>query len=132
MSCYVVDRASEALNEHGKPLNGSKVLVLGAAYKPDIDDLRESPALDVIGLLREKKAAVEYNDPFIPLIEHEDWDLHSVADYKKAAKEADLVVVITNHSDYDYPAILKQSKLILDTRNAFGKIANGDPKVMKL
>ena len=132
MPRYVVDRALEALNEHSKPLNGSKVLVLGAAYKPDIDDLRESPALDVIGLLREMKATVEYHDPFIPHIDHEDWNMHSVSDYEKSAKDADLVIVVTNHSDYDYPAILKQSKLILDTRNAFGKIANGDPKVMKL
>ena len=132
MPRYVVERAFEALNEHGKPLNGSKVLVLGAAYKPDVDDLRESPALDVIGLLRQKKANVEYHDPFIPKIDHEDWNLHSVTDYEKSAKDADLVIVITNHSDYDYPAILKQSKLILDTRNAFGKISNGDPKVIKL
>jgi UDP-N-acetyl-D-glucosamine dehydrogenase len=132
MPRYVVDRALEALNEHSKPLNGSKVLVLGAAYKPDIDDLRESPALDVIGLLREMKATVEYHDPFIPHIDHEDWNMHSVSDYEQSAKDADLVIVVTNHSDYDYPAILKQSKLILDTRNAFGKIANGDPKVMKL
>ena len=132
MPRYVVDRALEALNEHSKPLNGSKVLVLGAAYKPDIDDLRESPALDVIGLLREMKATVEYHDPFIPQIDHEDWNLQSVSDYKKSAKDADLVIVITNHSDYDYPEILEKSKLILDTRNAFGKLANGDQKVRKL
>lgn len=132
MPRYVVERALEALNEHSKPLNGSKVLVLGAAYKPDIDDLRESPALDVIGLLREKKATVEYHDPYIPRIDHEDWNLESVADPVATAKGADLVVLITNHSNYDYPAILKGSKLILDTRNAFGKIAKDDPKVMKL
>lgn len=132
MPRYVVSRVLEALNEHSKPLNGSKVLVLGAAYKPDIDDLRESPALDVIALLREKKADVSYHDPQIAHIDHEDWKMDSVDDYMKAAKAADVVVVVTNHSEYDYPAILKASKLIVDTRNAFGKIAKGDPKVVKL
>jgi len=83
-------------------------------------------------LLRQKKATVDYHDPFIPSIDHEDWNLKSVANLNKAAKDADLLVVITNHSDYDYPALLKNSKLILDTRNAFGQISKGDPKVMKL
>lgn len=132
MPRYVVDRIQEALNEHGKALNGSRILVLGAAYKPDVDDLRESPALDVIGLLREKKSTVSYHDPYIPSIEHEDWSLQSVADLQKAAREADLVVVITNHSGYDYAALLKESRLILDTRNAFAQAANGDPRVVKL
>ena len=132
MPRYVVDRIQQALNEDGKALNGSKILVLGAAYKPDIDDLRESPALDVIGLLREKKATVSYHDPHIPHISHDDWAMDSVPDYSKAAKDADIVVVVTNHSDYDYPIILKSSKRILDTRNAFGQIAKDDGKVVKL
>ena len=132
MPRYVVDRVQEALNEHGKALNGSKVLVLGAAYKPDIDDLRESPSLDVIALLRQKKAQVSYHDPYIPHLDHEDWTLDSVADPLKAAKAADVVVVVTNHSNYDYPTLLKNSNLIVDTRNAFGQIAKGDPKVVKL
>ncbi|MQC26806.1 MAG: nucleotide sugar dehydrogenase [Chloroflexi bacterium] len=132
MPRYVVDRVQEALNDHGKALNGSKLLVLGAAYKPDIDDLRESPALDVIGLLREKKANVSYHDPYIPRIEHEDWSLESVTDLLEAARQSDMVVMITNHSDYDYAALLKNSKGILDTRNAFADIAKGDPKVVKL
>jgi UDP-N-acetyl-D-glucosamine dehydrogenase len=132
MPRYVVERVQEALNEHGKALNGSKVLVLGAAYKPDIDDLRESPALDVIGLLREKKADVSYHDPYIPHLAHENWSLDSAKDAVKAAKDADVVVMVTNHKDYDYPALLKNSKVIVDTRNAFGAIAKGDPKVVKL
>ncbi|MBX3047343.1 MAG: nucleotide sugar dehydrogenase [Anaerolineales bacterium] len=132
MPRYVVSRVQEALNEHGKALNGSKVLVVGAAYKPDIDDLRESPALDVIGLLKEKKATVSYHDPFIPHVEHDGWALESVADMLKAAAEADAVVVVTNHTDYDYPALLKNAKLIIDTRNAFGATAKGNPKVIKL
>ena len=132
MPRYVVDRAQQALNEHAKPLNGSHILVLGAAYKPDIDDLRESPALDVIGLLQQKKAAVSYHDPYIPRVEHEDWALDSVADLDKAVKAADLVIVVTDHSDYDYAALLKQAKLVLDTRNAFGKQGLNDAKVVRL
>lgn len=132
MPRYVVDRVQQALNDDGKALNGSKVLVLGAAYKPDIDDLRESPALDVIALLREKKATVSYHDPYIPHLDHEDWTMDSVDDALKAAKAADVVVVVTNHSAYDYPALLKNSKLILDTRNAFGQLAKGDARVVKL
>lgn len=132
MPRYVVSRAQEALNDQGKALNGSKILVLGAAYKPDIDDLRESPALDVIGLLREKKATVSYHDPYIPHLDHEDWSLDSVEDAVKAAGQADIVVIITNHKVYDYPALLKNSKLILDTRNAFGALTQDDAKVVKL
>lgn len=132
MPRYVVDRVQQALNDQGKALNGSHVLVLGAAYKPDIDDLRESPALDVIGLLRQKKAQVSYHDPYIPHIEHDDWSLDSVSDPLKAAKFADVAVVITNHSDYDYAALLKKAKLIVDTRNAFGQNGLKDVKVVKL
>jgi UDP-N-acetyl-D-glucosamine dehydrogenase len=132
MPRYVVSRTLEAMNDNGKALNGSKVLVLGAAYKPDIDDLRESPALDVIALLREKKANVSYHDPYIPHLNHEDWEMDSVPDYQKAAKDADVVVIVTNHKAYDYPELLKNSKLIMDTRNALGQIAKGDRKVVKL
>ncbi|UYN92434.1 MAG: nucleotide sugar dehydrogenase [Anaerolineales bacterium] len=132
MPRHVVTRVQEALNEHAKALNGSKVLVVGAAYKPDIDDLRESPALDVIGLLLEKKAKVSYHDPYIPHVEHEGWSLDSVADEQKAAADADVVVLVTNHKDYDYPALLKNAKLIVDTRNAFGVIGKDNPKVIKL
>ena len=119
MPRYVVDKVQDALNDHGKSLNGSKILVLGAAYKPDIDDIRESPALDVIGLLKEKKAEISYHDPYIPQITHDGWTLDSVSDYLKAIANADCVVVITNHSDYDYMAIHDKAKLIVDTRNAF-------------
>ena len=119
MPRYVVDKVQDALNDHGKSLNGSKILVLGAAYKPDIDDIRESPALDVIGLLTEKKAEISYHDPYIPQITHDGWTLDSVSDYLKAIANADCVVVITNHSDYDYMAIHDKAKLIVDTRNAF-------------
>ncbi|MCW5878167.1 MAG: nucleotide sugar dehydrogenase [Anaerolineales bacterium] len=132
MPRHVVTRALEALNDQGKALNGSKVLVLGAAYKPDIDDMRESPALDVIALLREKKADVSYHDPHVPHIQHDDWHMDSVDDYLKAAKQADAVVIITNHAAYDYAELLKQAKLIVDTRNALGSASKSNPKVVRL
>ncbi len=84
---------------------GSRVLVLGVAYKPDIDDLRESPALDVIGLLRGKGAQVSYHDPYVPSLEHEGWELTSVPDLLAAARDADCVVIVTNHSAIDYAAV---------------------------
>lgn len=132
MPRYVVSRIQDTLNNVSKSLKGSHVLVLGAAYKPDIDDLRESPALDVIRLLQQKGALVSYHDPHIPHIKHDDWEIHSVTDVMQAVREADCVAIITNHSSYDYPAILAEAKLIFDARNALGKIAKGNPKVAKL
>lgn len=134
MPRYVVGRLLEAMNDRGKTLKGNRVLVLGAAYKPDIDDLRESPALDVIALLRKKGALVEYHDPYIPHIHHEydGWDMDSVGDVMQAVQEADAVVIVTNHRVYDYDAIVREAKFIFDTRNATGKIASGKEKVEKL
>ncbi|MDT8897366.1 nucleotide sugar dehydrogenase [Thermanaerothrix sp. 4228-RoL] len=132
MPRFVVGKIQDALNQHGKPVKGSKILVLGAAYKADIDDLRESPALDVIHLLREKGAQVSYHDPYIPVIQHEEINLESVPDLMTAVREADCVVIVTNHSRYDYPAILEAAKLIVDTRNALGKLGRNHPKVVRL
>jgi UDP-N-acetyl-D-glucosamine dehydrogenase len=114
-------------------LKGSKCLVLGAAYKPDIDDIRESPALDVIGLLQKKGALVEYHDPFIPRLRtHENVEMESVWDVMDAVQRADCVVIITNHSGYDYQAILENAKFIFDSRNALGKMGKNNPKVVRL
>ena len=132
MPRHVVEKVQDTLNWHAKSLNGSKVLVLGAAYKPDIDDVRESPALDVIGLLREKKAEVSYHDPYIPTLTHDGWRLESVPDLMKAVSAADCVVIITNHSEYDYPAILDKAVLIVDTRNSLGEAGKKNPKVERL
>uniref|UniRef100_A0A7C4PVZ1 Nucleotide sugar dehydrogenase n=1 Tax=Bellilinea caldifistulae TaxID=360411 RepID=A0A7C4PVZ1_9CHLR len=132
MPRFVVGKVQDALNDHHKPLRDSKVLVLGAAYKPDVDDLRESPALDVIHLLREKGALVRYHDPYIPVIDHNEYHLETVDDLLGAVGEADCVVIITNHSVYDYPAILERAKLIVDTRNALGKQGRNHPKVVRL
>ena len=119
----------DQLNKHGKALNGSKVLVLGAAYKPDIDDLRESPALDIIGMLKEKKAIVSYHDPYIPKIDHDNWTLKSVPDLMSSVAESDLVVIITNHSDYDYSDLVENANLIFDARNATQDFGRKSDKV---
>jgi len=134
MPRYVVSRVMEALNDRGKLLKGSKVLVLGAAYKPDVDDVRESPALDVIGLLRKKGAIVEYHDPYIPHIHHEfdGWQMDSVRDVMESVKESDAVVIVTNHKTYDYETIVASAKFIFDSRNATRKIVMGSEKVVRL
>jgi UDP-N-acetyl-D-glucosamine dehydrogenase len=134
MPRYVVSRLMEGLNDRAKALKGSKVLVLGVAYKPDIDDVRESPALDVIGLLRQKGADVEYHDPYIPNIHHEtdDWKMDSVKDVMKAVKESDAVVIVTNHKVYDFKLIVDSSQFVFDTRNATGKFAKENRNVVRL
>ena len=133
MPRYVVSRVMDALNDKGISLKGAKCLVLGAAYKPDVDDIRESPSLDVIGLLEKKGAQVSYHDPFIPhLHTHDGAQKDSVPDLMAAVREADCVVIVTNHSQYDYPVILEASRLIFDTRNALGKLGKDHPKVVRL
>ena len=134
MPRYVVSRVMEALNDRGKALKGSRILVLGAAYKPDIDDVRESPALDVIGLLQKKGAYVEYHDPYIPHIHHEydGWKMDSVADVMEAVQAADAVVIVTNHKVYDYAAIVAAAKFVFDSRNATRKFTQDGGKVVRL
>jgi UDP-N-acetyl-D-glucosamine dehydrogenase len=134
MPRYVVSRVMEALNDRGKALKGSKVLVLGAAYKPDIDDVRESPALDVIGLLKKKGALVEYHDPYIQHIHHETdgWQMDSVKDMMKAVEDADAVVIVTNHKVYDYKTIVECSKFVFDSRNATRAFVKDAKNVVRL
>jgi UDP-N-acetyl-D-glucosamine dehydrogenase len=132
MPRHVLGKVQDALNNQAKSLKGSRVLVLGAAYKPDIDDLRESPALDVIGLLMQKGAEVDYHDPYVPQIQHDTWEKLSVTDYLAEIERADCVVIVTNHSAYDYEAILERARLIVDTRNALGKAGHQNQKVVRL
>ena len=134
MPRYVVSRVMEAMNDRGKALNGSRILVLGAAYKPDIDDVRESPALDVIGLLRRKGAQVEYHDPYIPHIHHEadGWRMDSITDLMNSVAAADGVVIITNHEVYDYKAIVECAKFVFDSRNATRKFVKDSEKIVRL
>lgn len=133
MPRYVVSRVMDAFNQRGLALKGSRCLVLGAAYKPDIDDIRESPALDVIGLLQKKGVEVLYHDPHIPLLRtHDDVEMMSVPDVMQAVREVDCVIIITNHTAYDYAAILREAKFIFDSRNALGKQGKNNPKVDRL
>ncbi len=132
MPRYTLNKIQDALNQHQKPLNGSRVLVLGIAYKPDIDDLRESPALDVIHLLQEKNGEVLYHDPYIPHLNYENLVMDSVVDLMSEVAKADCVAIITNHSNYDYPAILASAQLVVDTRNALGAAGKDNPKVIRL
>ena len=118
MPRYWVQKTQDALNEVEKPLKGSRVLVLGIAYKPDVSDLRESPALDIIHLLREKGARVTYHDPHAPTVEYHGLAMTSVPDLDAALAEADCVVIATDHTAYDWPAICRQARVLVDTRNA--------------
>ena len=122
MPHHVVDKITDALNSQSKSVRGSKVLVLGLAYKRDIDDIRESPALDVMAVLRQKGADVSYHDPYAPHLAAREWpagvDMHSVTFSPDTLSAADCVVIITDHRVFDHAAILKHSKLIVDTRNA--------------
>jgi UDP-N-acetyl-D-glucosamine dehydrogenase len=122
MPSYVVTRAGDALNERGKPMKGSKVLVLGVAYKKDIGDLRESPALDIIRLLQEKGARVSYHDPHVATIEDDghtpirDLPLHSVPLTAATLGGSDLVVIVTDHKGVDYDLVMREAPMVLDTR----------------
>ena len=117
MPLYWVNKVVDALNTAGKPVKGSRVLVLGVAYKPDVDDVRESPALDIMELLRAKGADVSYHDPFIRRIAHNSWVTHSEPDLESALSAADCVVIVTNHSCYDWGQVHRSAGLLVDTRN---------------
>lgn len=128
---YVVEQAMKLLNTQKKAMNGSKVLLLGVAYKKDIDDLRESPALKVIDNLIKNDAEIIYNDPYIPEFTHNNVKYVS-QDLDKSVKEADIVIITTDHSDYDYEKIAAEAKIIYDTRNAMKDVKNNKGKIHKL
>jgi len=119
MPYFVIDQIAAGLNEHSKSIKGSKILVLGLAYKRDVDDLRESPSLTILELLRHRGATVFYNDPYFPTVGHgrhyalnmTNTPLDNLGDY-------DAVVIVTDHTTYNYPEIVERSKLVIDTRNA--------------
>ena len=133
MPRYVVQRVADALNEFEKSVKGSQILVLGVAYKKDIDDTRESPALDVIKLLENKGADVKYNDPYVPELFLNGKTRNSVELTEKLLQDVDCVVITTDHSDYDYNWIVENSKLVVDTKNATKNISDAlKSKVVKL
>jgi UDP-N-acetyl-D-glucosamine dehydrogenase len=124
MPYYVIEKTAQALNGHRKCLNGSKILVLGLAYKRDIDDLRESPSLTVIELLRQAGAEVSYNDPYFPTVGRgRHYDLNMTCAPLENLGQYDAVLIITDHSSYDYPRIVAESKIVIDSRNATKGIA---------
>jgi UDP-N-acetyl-D-glucosamine dehydrogenase len=133
MPHFVVDKVVEALNERRKPVNGSTVLIAGIAYKRDIDDMRESPALDVMGLLHAKGAKLAYADPYVPQLHAREWsgreDLRAVEMTRGSISQYDCVVIVTDHKAFDYDGLVAEADVIVDTRNA---IKAPHPNVFKL
>ena len=127
MPYYVIEKTAQALNTHKKCLNGSRILVLGLSYKRDIDDLRESPSLTIIELLRQAGAQVEYNDPFFPTVgQGRHYALDMTCTPLEDLGQFDAVLIVTDHSSYDYQRIVAESKIVIDTRNATKGIDAGN------
>jgi len=133
MPHYVVDKVAEALNTRRKAVNGSKILIAGVAYKRDIDDMRESPAMDVMGLLLARGAEIAYADPWVPEVHGREWsggyDVKAVDMTRGQISQYDCVVIITDHKAFDYKALVEEADVIVDTRNA---IKGSHPNVFKL
>ena len=128
---FVLDNVMKILNKNKKALNGAKVLLMGVAYKNDIDDYRESPAFKVIELLEKNGADLIVNDPYCPVSKYKDKEYHSV-DWKDVIDDSDIVVITTNHSCYDYEEIVSRAKAVYDTRNATKDVKNNREKIYKL
>jgi UDP-N-acetyl-D-glucosamine dehydrogenase len=131
---YVLRKLADALNRRGRPLRGARVLVLGVAYKPDIDDTRESPALLLIDLLQRQGARVSYHDPYVPALgrfRRYTFDLHSVALTPRALRAADAVLVVTDHSAFDPGFIARHCRLLVDTRNLTHAVRAGRDRIVR-
>jgi UDP-N-acetyl-D-glucosamine dehydrogenase len=134
MPNYVIERLIGALNTQKKPLNGSKVLVLGVAYKRDVDDMRESPALRILALLRGYGAETSYHDPFVaklPQTRAYNLDMASVALTPTLLSSIDAVIIVTDHTSVDYEMLVRFAPLVIDTRNATKHVLEGREKVVK-
>ena len=132
MPAIVVRKVAQALNDEKKAVNGSRILVLGVAYKKNIDDMRESPALDVIRLLESQGASVFYHDPFVPKFREDGHEHTSVALTDKEITGADAVVIVTDHSSVDYQRVVRLAGVVVDTRNATAKLAKGKGRIVSL
>ena len=132
MPGYVVQRISRLLNTFSKSLKGSNILILGVAYKKDIQDVRESPALDVIKLLEDAGAKVTYNDPYVPEITWNETTHRSRKLSEALAKKADCCVILTDHSTYDYQWLVDHSRAVFDTRNATSKVRKNRSRISLL
>jgi UDP-N-acetyl-D-glucosamine dehydrogenase len=122
MPAHVVERIADALNDSGKALHGSRIHLLGVSYKPDVGDVRESPAIDIMHLLMQKESVLSYTDPFVPRLSEPGLDLES--EPLSRIREKDCVVIVANHRSFDYRAIVKDAPIIVDTRNAIREIRN--------
>jgi len=134
MPYFVIDKTADALNNEKKSLKGSKVLILGASYKKDIDDMRESPSLKLIEILRERGCLVDYNDPYVPKLPKTrkyDYDMESILLTEENLQKYDVLLLSTDHSNYDYKFIADNAKLIVDTRNAFARNGIVNEKIVK-
>jgi UDP-N-acetyl-D-glucosamine dehydrogenase len=134
MPQYVVNRIADALNEDCKPLKGSRISVLGVAYKKDVDDPRESPAFVILELLQRRGAQVSYNDPHIPSLpsmRHHTIVLDSEALTEQYLASQDCVVIVTDHSAYNYEWIVRHARLVVDTRSATGNVPKGVGRIVK-
>ena len=136
MPQYVVNRLGEFLNEQRKPINGSRIAILGMAYKKDVDDPRESPSFELLKLLRERGAVLTYNDPHVPVLPR----MRHYPDLPAMSSQAlteeylaaqDCVLIATDHSAYDFPFIVRHSRLVLDTRNATKNVTEGRERIRK-
>ena len=132
MPAYVVAKVAHALNEDRKPVNGSRILVVGVAYKRDIDDVRESPALDILRLLEADGAEVVYHDPYIPTIREDGHSWASVALTDDEISQADAVVIVTDHRSVDYQRLVDFASLIVDTRNATSRTTRTNARIVSL
>ena len=132
MPGYVVGRVAQVLNDFEKSVRGSHILVLGVAYKPDVGDVRESPSLDIIAMLRSQGASVSYNDPHVPAIEMVGLDMQSIELDEASLGRVDCVVVATHHTAYDYPWIVRCSRCLFDTRNATKGVEDSEGKIIRL
>jgi UDP-N-acetyl-D-glucosamine dehydrogenase len=132
MPAVVVRKVAQALNEERKAVNGSRILVLGVAYKRDIDDMRESPALDVIRLLENLGAHVVYHDPFVATFKEDGHEHKSVELTADEIAESDAVVIVTDHTNVDYQRVVNLARVVVDTRNATAKLTKGKGRIVSL
>jgi len=132
MPRYVIEKINEALNERRKSLKGAKIFILGVTYKRDVDDVRESPAIEIMEMLLRKGAVVSYNDPYVPELRVNTTLFKSVSFSGRSLKEVDCVAIITDHNSYDYRRIVNSAPLIIDTRNATKGISKGREKIIRL
>ncbi len=133
MPHYVVNRLAEALDRRGKTVSGSSGLMIGVAYKPDVDDIRESPAFEILNTLLERGARMDYHDPFVPRIpktRHHDLRLESVPLAPALLAKKDFTVIVTHHSKIDWDAVVENSALVVDTRNATAGVTRGREKIL--